>query len=263
MSNKTKVLIALTFIMMVMVYQIGETKGQNGALERVVTNTQPQVTEVLAQGNTEEVVTQQPEAVELVSDSTVRIRIIPSSNKYEDQQAKKLVRYAVDEFLTENQSYLTDINSTREFIATNITVLENKVAHVLNSISYPEGFKLTYGAHLFPEKELNGVVYEEGYYESLVITIGDGTGSNWWCFMNADLCMGPSMTKQNETDSWNAQYNAMSATQDAFQEKEFKSFFGEMFSKMFKSDDDNQVNQAFVSGGNNEKSNWYLYEDEY
>ena len=39
-----------------------------------------------------------------MNDTAIRIRIIPNSNKYEDQQAKKMVRYAIDEYLAANKS---------------------------------------------------------------------------------------------------------------------------------------------------------------
>ena len=38
-------------------------------------------------------------------------------------------------------------------------------------------------------KEHNGIKYEEGLYESLVIEIGNGEGSNYWCFLYPSLCM--------------------------------------------------------------------------
>ena len=40
-----------------------------------------------------------------------------------------------------------------------------------------------------PEKEYKGTTYEEGYYESLVITLGSGEGDNWWCVLFPPLCL--------------------------------------------------------------------------
>ena len=45
------------------------------------------------------------------------------------------------------------------------------------------------GLNYFPEKEFKGITYDEGYYESLVITIGEGKGDNWWCVLFPPLCM--------------------------------------------------------------------------
>ena len=41
----------------------------------------------------------------------------------------------------------------------------------------------------FPEKEFNNKIYKEGYYESLVITLGSGKGDNWWCLLFPKMCL--------------------------------------------------------------------------
>ena len=50
-------------------------------------------------------------------------------------------------------------------------------------------FTIDYGMNYFPEKEYKGIVYEEGEYESLVITLGDGQGENFWCVLFPPLCL--------------------------------------------------------------------------
>ena len=34
-----------------------------------------------------------------------------------------------------------------------------------------------------------GIKYKEGYYESLVISIGDSKGDNWWCVLFPNFCL--------------------------------------------------------------------------
>ena len=41
----------------------------------------------------------------------------------------------------------------------------------------------------FPKKEYKGIYYEEGEYESLVITLGEGIGENFWCILFPPLCL--------------------------------------------------------------------------
>ena len=232
MNKKTMIIVVLTLIMMVTVYQIGKAEPQSDSAQVVV------------------------------NDTAIRIRIIPNSNKYEDQQAKKMVRYAIDEYLAANKSSFESISSTREFIMKNIGEIESKVGHVLDAINYDLDFEVSYGAHLFPEKQYNGETYEEGYYESLVITIGEGMGNNWWCFMNPDLCLGPSATSNQEAESnWNVQYEAMENTQEAFQTQNFKSYIGEVVDTLFGSRENEA--ESYVSADTSAKANWYLYEDEY
>ena len=231
MNQKTTIIVVLTLIMMVTVYQIGKAEPQ---------------------GNNAQVV---------VNDTAIRIRIIPNSNRYEDQQAKKMVRYAMDEYLASNKASFETVESTREFITSNIGQIEATVSHVLDTINYENGFEVSYGAHLFPEKQYNGETYEQGYYESLVITIGEGRGNNWWCFMNPDLCLGPNAVSNESEDqsNWNNQYNAMETMQEAFQEKKFKSYISEVFDNFF----GDKETESYVSAEDTKKENWYLYEDEY
>ncbi len=33
------------------------------------------------------------------------------------------------------------------------------------------------------------MVYEEGYYESIVVSIGKAEGDNWWCVLFPNLCL--------------------------------------------------------------------------
>ena len=50
-------------------------------------------------------------------------------------------------------------------------------------------FQVHYGLNYFPEKKYKGVTYKEGYYESLVVTLGEGKGENWWCVLFPPLCL--------------------------------------------------------------------------
>lgn len=234
MNQKTTIIVVLTLIMMVTVYQIGKAEPQSDSAQVVV------------------------------NDTAIRIRIIPNSNKYEDQQAKKMVKFAMDEFLNSNKAAFQSIESTREFITNNIGAIESKVDYVLKTINYDQAFTVSYGAHLFPEKQFNGKTYEEGYYESLVITLGEGLGNNWWCFMNPDLCLGPSSaTSDSKDDHWNTQYTAMENTQEAFQTQNFKSYFSEVVESLFGVSQSKSSQNVYVSADQTSQSHWYLYEDEY
>ena len=50
-------------------------------------------------------------------------------------------------------------------------------------------FHINYGKNYFPEKKYNNVLYKAGEYESLVITLGEGEGENFWCVLFPPLCL--------------------------------------------------------------------------
>ena len=50
-------------------------------------------------------------------------------------------------------------------------------------------YDINFGYNYFPKKEFKGVEYKEGMYESLVVTLGNGEGNNWWCVLFPPICM--------------------------------------------------------------------------
>ena len=67
--------------------------------------------------------------------------------------------------------------------------------------SFNVEYTINYGNNYFPEKEYKGVMYPEGNYESLVITLGSGLGENWWCVLFPPLCL--LEAEEEETNSVN------------------------------------------------------------
>ena len=59
-------------------------------------------------------------------------------------------------------------------------------------------YSINYGLNYFPEKNYKGITYEAGEYESLVISLGEASGNNWWCIMYPPLCLLEKNTSQNE-----------------------------------------------------------------
>ena len=50
-------------------------------------------------------------------------------------------------------------------------------------------YNINFGYNYFPAKQFKGHTYEEGYYESLVVSIGEAKGDNWWCVMFPPMCL--------------------------------------------------------------------------
>ena len=136
-------------------------------------------------------------------------------------------------------------------------------------INYDLGFEVSYGAHLFPEKHYNGEVFPAGYYESLVIRIGEGRGNNWWCFINPGMCLGPNTSEINEENrsaNWNFQNQLLENTQEAIRNQEFTSYLSGVVESLFGSDTEMvevQFDAQFANQAeNNDEFDWFLFEDE-
>lgn len=135
---------------------------------------------------------------------SIRFRIIANSNSEHDQNTKKeLVKNLYQEIETIN-NYSKDMKTSREIINNNIHNFEKVVEHTIQNETYKDDYDINYGENYFPEKEYKGVSYEEGNYESLVITLGDGLGDNFWCVLFPPLCL----LEAEETDTNEVEYTS-------------------------------------------------------
>ena len=120
----------------------------------------------------------------VIPQDAIRIRIIANTNDNVDIEEKMKVKKNVQEELYKLLSDTKDINEARNIINDNLERLNILVDDTTNY-----NYKLEFGKNYFPKKLYKGVIYDEGEYESLVITLGKGSGDNWWCVLFPPLCL--------------------------------------------------------------------------
>lgn len=125
----------------------------------------------------------------MLPEDALRMRVIANSNSTYDQYVKVKVKEEVEEDLFELLRNTKDTEEAKTKVKNNIPLIKQKVGKILIKENYPLGYQVNYGKNYFPEKIYKGVTYDEGYYESLVITLGQGKGENFWCVMFPPLCM--------------------------------------------------------------------------
>lgn len=124
-----------------------------------------------------------------IPDDALRIRVIANSNSDYDQEIKKFVKENIQYKLYELLKNTKGIDQARKIINNNLNDIDNNVKETLQLLNYELGYDINFGLNYFPSKEYKGVTYDEGYYESLVITLGEGKGDNWWCVLFPPLCL--------------------------------------------------------------------------
>lgn len=124
-----------------------------------------------------------------IPDEAIRIRVVANSNSEYDQTMKLKVSDNIQKEVYTLLKEVEDIETARRIIKENIGKLDNSVKTTLLKNSYDISYKINFGENYFPEKEFNGIIYDEGYYESLLITLGEGNGDNWWCVLFPPLCL--------------------------------------------------------------------------
>ena len=125
----------------------------------------------------------------LIPDDAIRVRVIANSNDDYDQQIKYEVKDIVENDMYNILNGVKDLNDARNKISSNLTSVENDIDLYLKNKDYNLGFDINFGYNYFPKKEFKGITYKEGYYESVVVTLGSGNGDNWWCVLFPPLCL--------------------------------------------------------------------------
>lgn len=119
----------------------------------------------------------------IIPDSAIRLRVIANSNTFEDQATKMEIKNNIENLLK------VDLISVQNKVEAQ-QLLNQKIPEIKNMINnYNLSYNLNYGQNYFPEKSYKGIKYEAGMYESLVVTLGEGSGENWWCVLFPPLCL--------------------------------------------------------------------------
>lgn len=134
----------------------------------------------------------------VIPNESIRIRIIPNSNSVKDQYLKRQVKTNIEIELAEDLKQSKTIETSRAIINENLNKYDNIIKKVLQNENSSEKYNINYGYHYFPEKIYKGVKYNEGQYESLLITLGQGKGDNWWCVLFPPIC---SLEEDNHNNS--------------------------------------------------------------
>ena len=149
----------------------------------------------------------------IIPDSAIRFRILANSNSPRDQKIKEEVR---DKMQKELYAILANSKSTKEarnIINDNMNNFNDILKKEMEDKEY--FYTIDYGMHEFPEKTYKGITYEAGEYETLLVTLGEGKGDNWWCVLFPPLCL---VEAEETTDT---------------SEVEYKSFIKELIEKYF------------------------------
>ena len=139
----------------------------------------------------------------VIPNSAIRLRVIPNSNSAQDQNIKKQVKTYLEKNTYNILKDEKSIKEARKKINENIPVIEENVDRIFKDNNYDVPYNVNYGYNYFPSKTYRGITYKEGYYESIVISIGAAEGDNWWCVLFPNLCLADLEQKDNtEYKSW-------------------------------------------------------------
>ncbi len=148
-----------------------------------------------------------------IPDSAIRFRILANSNSPRDQKIKEDIRDKMQKELYSLLQNSKSIDDSRKIINSNMSNFDEILKDSMKDIEY--SYSIDYGMHYFPSKTYKGITYDEGNYESLLVTLGSGKGDNWWCVLFPPLCL---LEAEESSD---------------VKDVEYKSFIKEIIEKYF------------------------------
>ncbi len=119
----------------------------------------------------------------IIPNQAIRFRVIANSNSLEDQTEKMIIKDQVEKEIYNLINGAQNVSEVRTLLQDNMNVIEQ----IVDDYNVP--YEISYGDNYFPPKSYKGVLYQAGNYESLVITLGEGVGNNFWCVLFPPLCL--------------------------------------------------------------------------
>lgn len=122
-------------------------------------------------------------------DSVLRLHVIANSDSQADQEVKLKVRDAVLEEVNGHLDSAMTKQQAREVLEGKLKELEEVANMVLRQEGMTDIATVTLGREEYPTREYDTFTLPAGVYDSLIVSIGEAKGQNWWCVVFPSLCL--------------------------------------------------------------------------
>lgn len=133
--------------------------------------------------------------------NVLRLHIIANSDSEEDQALKLKIR---DRILSESGDLFEGVTDTERAVE----VAEENAEYycsIANEVIAENGFKykatVCIGDSYFETREYEKFTLPAGTYKSLIISVGEAKGKNWWCVIFPEVCLPAAMADLSDTVS--------------------------------------------------------------
>ena len=118
----------------------------------------------------------------------LRLHIRANSNMAIDQNVKYEVKACVVEYLTPLFCNVKSKIEAVNLVEKHCSAIKTKCDAVLreNGFNYVSNVKIN--NEFFPTRTYQNTTLESGYYDAVIIELGEAQGDNWWCVMYPPLC---------------------------------------------------------------------------
>ncbi len=118
----------------------------------------------------------------------LRLHIRANSNEECDQNVKYEVKNKVLSLITKDISEIDNKEDLAEYFVKNKENLQNYVNSVLKEKGFNYKSNIKVKNEYFPTRTYQDVTLVSGYYDAIIIELGQAEGNNWWCVAYPPLC---------------------------------------------------------------------------
>ena len=123
-----------------------------------------------------------------VYEDTLRLHILANSDSRVDQDLKIGVRDLILEKLGGELEGEEAIESALEITAELLAEIKDMADEFLEESGVDYSAVVTLAKEWYETRDYKDFTLPRGYYSSLVISLGDGEGQNWWCILFPPMC---------------------------------------------------------------------------
>lgn len=123
-----------------------------------------------------------------VNTDYLRIHIRANSNAEVDQLVKYKIKDAVVTVLTPYISSCTSFEDVKNMLGQKLDLVDSTANAILkeNGFSYTAKSKLC--QEEFPTRTYGEFTLNQGFYDAIIVELGNAEGDNWWCVVYPPLC---------------------------------------------------------------------------
>lgn len=118
----------------------------------------------------------------------LRLHIRANSNSAIDQNIKYLIKDEMVNFLT---PYLCNVKSKEkaiEVVQSYSNLIKSLCVNKLKADGFNYSVNVKIANEYFPTRTYSNTTLESGYYDAVIVELGEAKGDNWWCVMYPPLC---------------------------------------------------------------------------
>ncbi len=118
----------------------------------------------------------------------LRLHIRANSNTEVDQKIKYEIKDEMVKFLTPHLCNVESKEKAIEIINSYSNIIKSRCISLLREKGFDYSVNIKIANEFFPTRTYVNTTLESGYYDAVIIELGEAVGDNWWCVMYPPLC---------------------------------------------------------------------------